>query len=392
MQIGIDACCWSNKRGFGRFTRELLNALIALDRKNDYYFFVDKETQLACLSPERVNIAVAPTRVSPTEAASANGRRSLRDLWVMSREVLKHDIDLFFFPAVYSYYPILNRTKIIVTIHDMIPKLHPQQVFPNKKLKFFWTLKEYVAVRQANLILTVSENSKQEITKFYNFPASRVRTISEGTQEVFKILDKDRWFAKVLQNYQIYPSDRYIIYVGGISPHKNLKTLVEAHFELIKDSLFSDVKLVLVGDYTNDSFYSNYSTLQELVEKLNLKEKVIFTGYVEDRDLAFLYNASLLLVFPSLQEGFGLPAVEAMACGTPVAASNLGSLPEIVGDAGLLFDPLDKDDLLGVLKKILSDYDLRENMRRKGLERVRQFSWEKAAQNLLSIFENLVNT
>jgi glycosyltransferase involved in cell wall biosynthesis len=274
----------------------------------------------------------------------------------------------------------------------MIPKLHPQQVFPNKKLKFFWTLKEYVAVRQANLILTVSENSKQEITKFYNFPASRVRTISEGTQEVFKILDKDRWFAKVLQNYQIYPSDRYIIYVGGISPHKNLKTLVEAHFELIKDSLFSDVKLVLVGDYTNDSFYSNYSTLQELVEKLNLKEKVIFTGYVEDRDLAFLYNASLLLVFPSLQEGFGLPAVEAMACGTPVAASNLGSLPEIVGDAGLLFDPLDKDDLLGVLKKILSDYDLRENMRRKGLERVRQFSWEKAAQNLLSIFENLVNT
>ena len=186
MRIGIDACCWSNKRGFGRFTRELLNALIAIEDGNDYFFFLDKDTASSNVFSERVHLVSAPTRVSPTEAASANGRRSLKDLWVMSREAWKHDLDLFFFPAVYSYYPILNRTKIVVTIHDMIPKLHPQKVFPNKKLRIFWTLKEYFAVRQADLILTVSENSKQEITKFYNFPASRICTISEGPKTVFQ--------------------------------------------------------------------------------------------------------------------------------------------------------------------------------------------------------------
>jgi glycosyltransferase involved in cell wall biosynthesis len=257
-----------------------------------------------------VNIVVAPTRVSPTEAASSDGRRSLWDLWVMSREVWRHDIDLFFFPAVYSYYPIFNRTKIIVTIHDMIPKIHPQQVFPKKKLRLFWTMKEYAAIRQADLLLTVSENSKQEIMKFYNFPVSLIQTISEGPKDVFRVLPNDGQLAQVLSRYQLDLAERYLLYVGGISPHKNLQTLIQVFAELIGETLFSDVKLVLVGNYQNDSFLSDYSNLKVMIDRLHLEEKVIFTGHVLDEDLVFLYNAASLLAFPSLQEGFGLPAAQ----------------------------------------------------------------------------------
>jgi glycosyltransferase involved in cell wall biosynthesis len=391
MRIGVDACCWSNKRGFGRFTRELLKSLVTIDNENDYLFFADKDTASANGFPDGVKIVEASTKISPIKAASAYGRRSFRDLWAMSREVLRYKLDLFFFPAVYSYYPIINSTKIIVTIHDMTTERYPKEIFPNKKLMLFWKLKQYLAVRQAHLILAVSQYSKEEITKFCGVPESHVSVVSEAANSTFRVLPPDAQMAPVLRRYGLNPSKRFLLYVGGISPHKNLKTLVEAYFELMKNPLFSDVKLVLVGDYKTDSFHSDYPALQQLVNDLQLDRKVIFTGYIEDSDLAYLYNAASLLVFPSLQEGFGLPALEAMACGTPVAASNAGSLPEILGDAGCLFDPLSQEEMLGVIRRVLSAYDLRREMSFKGLERARQFSWNKSAEDLLTIFDNLVN-
>jgi glycosyltransferase involved in cell wall biosynthesis len=307
------------------------------------------------------------------------------------RAVWKHNLNLFFFPATYSYYPILNRTKIVVTIHDTIPELHPEAVFPDRKLRLFWQLKQYMARRQAKLILTVSENSKREILRFFRIPESQVSVVSEGANSAFRVLPHHGEMAIVLQEHNLNPSDRFLLHVGGISPHKNLRLLVNVHSELLKDPSYSDVKLVLVGDYKGDSFYSDYSVLKDQISNLHLEDKVIFTGYVEDEVLACLYNAASLLVFPSLQEGFGLPAVEAMVCGCPVAVSNLGSLPEIVGDAGFLFDPNSKEEMLGVIKKVLSDNDLRESMKSKGLERAKKFSWEKAATDLLAIFHNVVD-
>ena len=390
MNIGVDACCWTNKRGFGRFTRELLKALIILDQNNDYFFFIDEKSASEAVFPERVNIIIAPTRVSPVKAASSSGRRSFKDLWMMTREVRKHKLDIFFFPAVYSYFPILNRTKVIVTIHDMTPELYPHEIFPNKKFMYFWKFKRSLAVRQAHLILTVSEHSKQEILKFCKIPESRVGVISEGPNQVFTCLPKNGEMENTLVRYQLNPSERFLLYVGGISPHKNLNVLIDAFRQLTGDACFSDLKLILVGDYQHDSFYSNYATTQQLVNKHHLEKQVIFTGHVSDKDLARLYNAAALFVLPSLQEGFGLPAVEAMACGTPVAASNLGSLPEIVGQAGCFFDPYNQAEICGVIKAILSDPEKQEKMSRYGLTRAKLFSWEMAAADLISIFDNLV--
>ena len=391
MRIGVDACCWSNRRGFGRFTRELLEAMLAIDKKNEYLFFIDKDTAAGDRMPEKVRTIVAPTLVSPTEAASAEGRRSLRDLWALSRQVMKHPLDLFFFPAVYSYFPIFNRTKIVVTIHDVIADHHPDLVFPNRKLKLFWKLKQNMAIRQADLILTVSENARQQIVEYFKIPESRVRAISEAARAVFAVLPQDEEMATVLRRYQLDSRKRFLLYVGGISPHKNLQALVAAFHQLISDSRFADVRLMLVGDYKNDSFFSAYSSLKNYIDQLHLGERVIFTGFIADMDLACLYNSATLLVLPSLEEGFGLPAIEAMACGTPVVSSDRGSLPEVLGEAGQFFDPLDTKMMADALRRVLSDDDLRQEMRAAGLVRARQFTWNKAAKDTLAIFDEVLS-
>ncbi len=383
MKIGVDACCWSNKRGFGRFTRELLEALVAEDGENEYLFFVDRETAETDEFPARVEKIVAQTEFSPTQAASADGSRSAKDLWAMSREVLKHKIDIFFSPAVYSYFPIFNRTKIIVTLHDVIADHHPELIFPNKKSQLFWKLKQNIAIRQAHLILTVSEHSKEQIIDYFRLPESRLRVITEAARAVFKVLPHDEQMDETLRRHNLELNEKFLLYVGGISPHKNLNTLIDAFQRL------DDIKLVLVGDYKDDPFFSAYPALKKQVEELRLTDKVIFAGFVEDIDLAYLYNAATLVVLPSLEEGFGLPAVEAMACGTPVAASNRSSLPEVLGATGVFFDPKDVENMADVIKQILNDDARREEMSRAGLNRSKQFMWKKAANDLLAIFNEL---
>ena len=249
MKIGVDACFWSNKRGFGRFTRELLEALVAEDSENEYLFFVDRETAETDEFPTQVKKIVANTEFSPTQAASADGSRSAKDLWAMSREVLKHKIDIFFSPAVYSYFPIFNRTKIIVTLHDVIADHHPELIFPNKKSQLFWKLKQNIAIRQAHLILTVSEHSKEQIIEYFKLPESRLRVITEAARSVFTVLPPDEQMDETLRRHNLKPNEKFLLYVGGISPHKNLNTLIDAFARI------DETKLVLVGDYKDDPFF-----------------------------------------------------------------------------------------------------------------------------------------
>jgi glycosyltransferase involved in cell wall biosynthesis len=389
MRIGVDGCCWGNKRGFGRFTRELLGALLETDEHNEYLFFVDSATTDLDDIPAKAVKIVARTEHSPVVAAAADGRRSMRDVWSMSRAVLKHKVDVFFFPSVYSYFPIFNRTKILLTVHDVIADHHPELVFPDAKAKFFWKLKQRTAIGQADLIATVSEYSKKEIVKYFRLPESRLRIVSEAARPVFRVLPADNGFAATLARFGLAAGQTFLLYVGGISPHKNLHRLVDAFKRILDKCGRPDLKLVLVGDYTDDPFFSAYPSLEEKVRALGLGDSVIFTGFVSDDDLAYLYNAATLLVFPSLEEGFGLPAIEAMASGTPVAASNTGSLPEVIGPAGRYFDPAEVDDITAVVCDLLSDSALRNAMRAKGLARSEQFRWRRAAEETIAIFEEL---
>ena len=389
MRIGVDACCWSNRRGFGRFTRELLTALLEVDGRNEYLFFADRETAAESAWPAGAELIAAPTRVAPTRAASADGRRSARDLWALSREVLRRRVDLFFFPAVYSYFPVFNRAKVVVTIHDLIADRRPELVFPATRQKLFWKLKQNLALRQSDLILTVSEYSRRQILDYFRLPDSRVRAISEAARPAFTRRLRDGEAAHVLARYGLAPRDRFLLYVGGISPHKNLGTLVEALSRLRAEAGFADLRLLLVGDYAGDAFHSDYAALRGRIARLGLGSQVSFAGFVPDDDLVYLYNAAQALALPSFDEGFGLPAVEAMACGTPVIASERGSLPEVLGDAGLYFDPESVAELAGRLRDVLGDAALRERLGGAGLARSRLFTWEQAARDTVAAFEEV---
>lgn len=389
MKIGVDASCWGNKRGFGRFTRELLEALLKVDEENEYLFFIDSETDGTDDLPARVSRISPKTSRSQVEAASADGRRSVKDLWAMSREVYRHSVDVFFFPAVYSYFPILNRTKVVLTLHDVIADHHPSLIFPNAKSKYLWKLKQRVAIKQADIIATVSEYSKKEIVKYFSLPESKLRLISEAARPVFKVLPTNNGFVTTLEKHRLRGGERFLLYVGGISPHKNLDTLIDAFKQIADSGIDNGLKLVLVGDYKDDPFFSAYPNLKAKVSELGLQDKVIFTGFIPDEDLAYLYNAATLLVFPSLEEGFGLPAIEAMACGTPVAASNTGSLPEVLGSVGRYFDPMKSEEMAAVIRNVLNDESARQKMKADGLERSQEFCWKRAAEDTLSIFREL---
>jgi glycosyltransferase involved in cell wall biosynthesis len=394
MQIGVDANCWANRRGYGRFTRELLHALLQADRQNTYWFFLDADTKRQAAGiPDSAQQVIVPTTRAAVEAASASGRRSVSDLWAMGEAVRRHRpaLDLFYFPSVYSFYPVRIKAPVAVGIHDTIAERYPELVFAGRVPRLMWTLKVRWAIRQAAAILTVTETSRRAIARTLGVRAELVRVVPDAPSPVFRPVADAGQVGSVPGRYGIAPDERYILYVGGISPHKNLATLLEAYAMLVVGHADCPAlpRLILVGDYQRDVFLSSYQALQRKVDESGLAGRVIFTGFVPDDELVCLYNAAELLVMPSFDEGFGLPAVEAMACGTPVIASNAGALPEVVGDAGVLFDPHSSAELKMCLEELLRDDAGRAALRARGLRRAGDFSWERSAATALAVFEEM---
>lgn len=387
MRIGIDASCWTNRRGFGRFARELLRAIARLDNDDEFVLFADRPTAEAADFPAGWRVVIGETGAAASVAARSDGRRSLRDLWTMRRIVQREPLDLFYFPAVYSYFPVAGRMPCMVTFHDAIAETMPKLIFRTRRSRWFWHMKCRAAARRSVCVMTVSQASKSDLMRAFGLPAERVRVVSEAAAAVFRPIDHaDAGRAGVLRKYGLEPNGRYLLYVGGISPHKNLETLIEAFAALAEDAEMNDVRLVLVGDYQHDSFTTCHAELLQLAGRLGIEQRVLFTGFVPDEELAHFYSAAAAFVFPSYLEGFGLPAVEAMACGAAVIASDAGSLPEVLDGAGMMFDPHDARALAECMGRVLRDSELRQEMRQAGLDRSRSFTWERSALEALELF------
>lgn len=374
MRIGIDARFYGSVgKGLGRYTKQLIHALEGLDTVNEYFIFLRKENIDECVLRGR------------------NFHKVLADIpwygwkeqWRLPLLFRRYRIDLAHFP--HFNIPFFYRGRFVVTIHDLILLHHPtvRATRLNPLLYRFKFMMYRLVLRRAIMssdwVLTVSRFTKRDILRHYPVDKRKIIVTREAStpfcpRREVPPEEKQRNDELVLRRYGIM--NPYVLYVGNAYPHKNLERLVRM-FRMLSDA---EIRLVLVGKM--DYFYSR---LRKLIRREGI-ERIIFTDFVPDEDLGVLYANADLYVFPSLYEGFGLPPLEAMARGVPVASSNRTSMPEILGDAAVYFDPEDEEDMYRVIRGILGNRKLRIRLGRAGLSRSSRYDWNRMAQTTLRVY------
>lgn len=285
------------------------------------------------------------------------------------------DLDIIHSPENATLFVKLKNQKKIITVHDIIAHLFPELGITGVRYKFLLSR----TLKTADKIIAVSNSTKKDLINYFNIPEEKIRVISEAADEKFKPLNQEE-VNEIKRKYDLqFP---FILYVGNLAKHKNIPALIEAFYKVKKKGI--QHKLVITGMKR-----WKYKEIFETIDKLNLQNDVVFTGYVSDEDLPALYNAADLFVYPSLYEGFGLPPLEAMACGAPVITSNTSSLPEVVGNAGIMVDPHDVGALADAMYEVLTNDGLKEDMVKRELKRAKMFSWEKCARETIEVYEEV---
>jgi glycosyltransferase involved in cell wall biosynthesis len=283
------------------------------------------------------------------------------------------------FHATEHLLPVITGARSVFTLHDAAYLLYPQYHLLQNRLYLTLMMPRFLA--RADAVICVSENTRRDALRFYPLAPDKVSVIPEGVEARFQPQADADHLDAVRRKYGL-PA-RFILYVGTIEPRKNLVTLLEAYAALRAQG--SEVGLVIAGGKG-----WLYQSVFERVRALGLEAQVVFTGYVPDADLPALLNCAEVFAYPSTFEGFGLPPLEAMACGLPVVCSNASSLPEVVGEAGLLLPALDVGAWAAALERVLSDEALRADLRARGLARAKQFTWEAAAKQTLDVYQSVV--
>jgi glycosyltransferase involved in cell wall biosynthesis len=370
MKIGIDArSMFGTPTGVGRYLSNLLTHLSHLDKENEYWLYTDHPRVHSIIQHDNFHQKHLTIPFAQNYFTWSHFR--------LPPELFLHPIDLFHFP--FYTMPVIRNYKSIVTIHDITYEIHPEW-YSWKGLLAMRFFSRYAA-RHADTILTDSHNTKQDILRYYGVPENKVVVIYLGVEERFKKIEKCSVLDQIRVQYRI-TSQYVILYVGSIHTRRNIEQLIRA-FQMLCRKI-SDIQLVVVGKQEYP-----YLDIQALVDQLALHNRVILPGYVQDADLPLLYNLADLFVYPSSYEGFGLPPLEAMACGTPVIVSNNSSLPEVTGDAAILIDPLNIKDMTDTMYQVLNNEKLRHSMAEKGITQARKFSWEQTAKETLAVYQEI---
>jgi glycosyltransferase involved in cell wall biosynthesis len=391
MHLAIDGGSFANARGYGRFTRDLVGAMAASKGARRATLLVDAETARKGGFPDGVDVLPVSVEAAPHVAASADGARSLRDLWAFRRAAASLRPDAVLIPTVYSYFPVGGRAPVVVGFLDAIAETFPNLVFPTRRGRFFWGLKARLAIRRAAAIFTISEASRRDVAAVYGLrPEDLLVVPCDVDRDVFHPRRDASEEARARASFGLRAEDRLLLAVGGLAPHKNLERLVRAFARVAAKPEGANAKLLLIGGGSSDVFHSDRARLSAAVEETGLLDRVVFVGFVPDDRLAILYRSATALCFPSLLEGFGLPALEAMASGTVVLASRRGALPEVVGDLGYMFDPESIDAIAAALSRALSDETERARRAASGPSRAALFRRDVAAKRLWGLLDATV--
>jgi len=354
--------------GIGTYIRNLLRHVARMDRETEFV--------LLCQEPDLgIAAQLGPNfRTVLERSPNYSIREQLHIPWLLMRE--RPDV----FHAPHYVLPPAVRCPSVVTIHDTIHLTFPQYL-PNRVAFAYARGSMWAAARRSHRILTVSEASKRDILHFFDVPPEKIVVVHNAIDERFSREPRAEDVARVRERFQL--QQQFVLYAGNIKPHKNLERLIEA-FNGLRRSGLDDLKLLIIGDQI-----SKYPALRRAVHRHKLHKHVRFLGYLPDDTLAILYRLAAVFVFPSLYEGFGLPALEAMASGTPVVTSNVSSLPEVTGDAAVLVDPYDVGAIEAGMRRVLTDPQLAADMRRRGLLRAREFSWERSVAKTWQVYQEV---
>lgn len=368
MNIAIDSRSrlWANGSGIGTYTTNIITELQKIDEANNY-------SLLCCgdISSYKSNDNFHLYQLSTKHTGFFD------NIYIPSF-ISKNNIDIYHIPQNGIGLNENIECKKVVTIHDLIPYILPETVGPGY-LKRFLEEMPYI-ISNSDIIITVSEYSKSDILRLFpNVSADKICVTPLAADTCYRALDKNKCLMSVNDRFNF--NNDYILYVGGFSSRKNVKLVIDSFIKSY-DSFNKEIKLLIVGSLKDEGL-----NLKKYCELSKISDHVIFTGYIEDEYMSTLYNGASLFVYPSLYEGFGLPPLEAMSCGTPVITSNTTSIPEVVKDAGILIDPHSLDSLSESMVKVINDIDYSNYLSTKGLLRSKSFTWKATALKTLAAYK-----
>lgn len=371
-RIGIDARMYgAEQTGIGNYIRNLIINLAQIDKKNQYVIF---------LSNKEFDKFQTPGHNFKKMKTGAHWY-SWREQFVLPFDLLKERLDLVHFPHFNS--PILYPGRSVVTIHDITPFFFPGNKMNSLLRRTAFRLVFASSIKKASTVIAVSGSTKNDIIKHFGAKESKITVTYEGVSSDFGVLpNRDKIKEKIMAKYGIIKP--FIFYTGVWRNHKNIVGLIRA-FAVFRKDLGDSYQLVLGGK--EDPFYPE---VKKTIRELDLEKDIVCPGFIPSEELCHFYNSCTLFVIPSFYEGFGLVGLEAFACGAPVISSRITSLPEVLGDSALYFDPHDYHEMAEVMKKVLTDNGLKEKMIRDGHRRVEDFSWHRMAEETYKIYDNIL--
>ena len=364
-RIGVD-CRKLLDYGIGTITSNLIKNLALVDTEDDYFLLGDP----AQIQKPGPNFTVARERAK---------RYSISESIRLPLTARKLRLDLLHW-LHYASSPI-KPCRYVISIHDVNHLLFPE-LLPSRRALHYAKSMLRLATRVADRIITASNTSKAEIVEHLHVSEDKISVIYNGVAEMFKPQPPDEVFERLKTDYEIYPP--YILYVGSLREHKNVARLLEALSNL-NVMIGCDQTLVIAGDHPKQR-----AVLERYVKRNRLSRSVHFLGAVPHEKLPILYSGAHLFVFPTLYEGFGLPVLEAMACGVPVCASDIHVLREVAGDAAAFFSPYEPFDMAEVMASVIMDPDIHDDLSDKGLKRASEFSWTRTAQQTLAVYREVL--